>query len=116
MGREAERRPRSGEIRPAVAEHDRVQVDPMLIDQAEFGEASRQRWASNLDLAGALGLQLTDRALELTRNESALLGSGLGESGGAPVSRGPAQLITKHPKPSQCRMLPDFNCSRSSTG
>src|ERR671933_1720977 len=59
MGHKAERRPGSGEIWLSVAKHDGVQVDPILIDQAEFGEASRQGWASNFDLPGALGLQLT---------------------------------------------------------
>src|SRR5688572_12566006 len=40
MSHEAERRPGSGEIGLAVAEHDGVQVDPILIDQAKLGEAS----------------------------------------------------------------------------
>src|SRR4051794_11781660 len=34
---EAERRPGSGEIWLAVAKHDGVQVDSILIDQAKFG-------------------------------------------------------------------------------
>ena len=54
MGRKAERRPGSREIGLAVAKHDGVQVDPILIDQAKFGEASRQVRASNFDLPVAL--------------------------------------------------------------
>ena len=69
MGHQAERRPGAGEIRLAVAKHDGVQVDPILVDQAEFGEASRQGWAGNFDLAHALGFQLTDRRLEIIRNK-----------------------------------------------
>ena len=34
-----------------------MKVDAILVDQAEFGEASRQVRAGNLDLPGALGLQ-----------------------------------------------------------
>jgi hypothetical protein len=69
MGHEAERRPGSGEIRFAVAKHDGVQVNSILIDQAKFGEAVRQVRASDFDLPVALGLQLADRALEIILNE-----------------------------------------------
>jgi len=44
---QAERRPGSSEIWLAVTKHDGVQVDSILIDQAKFGEASRQVLASN---------------------------------------------------------------------
>ena len=50
----AERRPGAGEIWLAVTKHDGVQVDPILIDQAKFGEAARQVRASNFDLPVAL--------------------------------------------------------------
>src|SRR5262245_7120803 len=66
---QAERRSGSGEIWLAMTEHDRVQVDSILIDQAKFGEALRQVRASNLDLPVALGLQLADRALKITLNK-----------------------------------------------
>src|SRR5213593_3863803 len=69
ISHKAERRPGSGEIWLAVTKHDRVQVDSILINQAKFGEAVRQGWASNFDLPVALGLQLTDRALEIIRNK-----------------------------------------------
>src|SRR5688572_2032449 len=65
MSYEAERRPGSGEIGLAVTQHDRVQVDSILINQAKLGEAVRQGWASNFDLPVALGLQLADLALEI---------------------------------------------------
>jgi hypothetical protein len=48
-----------------VTWHDGVQVDSILIDQAEFSEALRQVRASNFDLPVALGLQLADRALKI---------------------------------------------------
>src|SRR5262245_26751119 len=50
MRHEAERWPGSGEIGFAMTEHDRVQVDPILIDQAEFGEAVRQVRPGHFDL------------------------------------------------------------------
>ena len=65
MGHKAERRPGSGEIRLALTQHDGVQVDSILIDQAKLGEAVRQGRASNFDLPVALGLQLADRTLEV---------------------------------------------------
>ena len=42
MSLEAERRPGPGEIWLAVTEHDGVQVDSILIDQAKCGQASCQ--------------------------------------------------------------------------
>src|SRR5207244_12343860 len=68
ISHKAERRPGSGEIWLAVTQHDGVQVDSILIDQAKFGEALRQVRASNFHLPVALGLQLTDRALEIILN------------------------------------------------
>src|SRR3990172_3451005 len=69
MSHKAEPRPGSGEIWLAMTEHDGVQVDSILIDQAKFGEALRQAWASNFDLPVALALQLADRALEVIFNK-----------------------------------------------
>jgi hypothetical protein len=65
VSHEAERRPGPGEIGAALTEHDRVQVDPILVDQAKFGQASRQVRAGNFDLAVAPGLQLADCPLEI---------------------------------------------------
>jgi hypothetical protein len=65
MSHEAERRPGSGEGGLAVTKHDGVQVDSVLVDQAKFGEVSRQIRARNFDLPGPLGLQLTDGTLEI---------------------------------------------------
>jgi hypothetical protein len=53
MIRKSKRRPGSGKIWLAVTQHDGVQIDSILIDQAKFGEASRQRRASNFDLSVA---------------------------------------------------------------
>ena len=52
-----------------MTEHDRVQVDSILIDQAKFGQALRQARASNFDLPVAPGLQLADRALQIILNK-----------------------------------------------
>src|SRR5262245_14869272 len=40
--RQMERRAWSGEVRLALAEHDRMQVDPILVDEAKLAEAVRQ--------------------------------------------------------------------------
>ena len=69
MSHEAERRPGPGEIGFAVTKHNRVQVDSVLIDQARFGEAFRQGWASNFDLPRAFGLQRADRAPKIILNK-----------------------------------------------
>jgi hypothetical protein len=44
----------------AVAKHDGVQVDPVVVNQAKLGEASRQIRAGDLDLLVLLGLQLLE--------------------------------------------------------
>jgi hypothetical protein len=65
MSHEAEPQPGSGEIWLAVTEHDGVQVDSILVDQAKLGEAVRQVRASHFDLPVTLGFELPDRALEI---------------------------------------------------
>src|SRR5258705_11040554 len=69
MSHKAERRPGSGQSRPAMTNDDGVQVDSILIDQAKFGEGLRQVLTSNFDLPVALGLQLADRALKVIFNK-----------------------------------------------
>src|SRR5262249_44802804 len=69
MSHESERRPGPGEIWLAVTKHDGGQGDSILIDQAKFGEASRQVRASHFDLPVALGFQLADRALKIMLNK-----------------------------------------------
>jgi hypothetical protein len=65
VGHEAERWPGACEVGRAVTEYDRMQVDPILIDQAELGEAPGQAGAGNLHLPVALGCQSADRSLEI---------------------------------------------------
>ena len=48
---------------------DGVQVDAILIDQSEFGEAARQRRARDFNLPRAVGLQRADRARKIARNQ-----------------------------------------------
>ena len=60
----------AGEIGLAVTKHDRMQVDPILIDQAQLGEAARQLRASDFNLPVALGLQFAHGALEIIRNKA----------------------------------------------
>src|SRR3546814_5019750 len=69
MGHEVKPGPWASEIGRAAAERDGVQIDTILIDQAKLGEAVGQIGAGNLDLSLALGLQRTNRALEIVRSE-----------------------------------------------
>jgi len=65
MSQKAERRPGPGEIWLAVTNHDGVQVDSILVDQAKFGQALREVRACHFDLPVAPGLQRADRTLEI---------------------------------------------------
>jgi hypothetical protein len=89
IGHKAERRPGPGEIWLAATKHDGVQVDSILIDQAKFGEALRQVWASNFDLPVALGLQLADSALKIILNKPGVGADRLLRSGRRPRRRQP---------------------------
>ena len=64
-GRKAERRPGAGEEWLAAAQHDGVEVDAIRIDQAEIGQASRQVWSGDVNLACALGFQPPYHRLEI---------------------------------------------------
>ena len=59
---EAERWPGASEERGAATEHE----GPILVDEAECGEASGQLGAGHFDLPVALGFQPADRAIEVT--------------------------------------------------
>jgi hypothetical protein len=48
---QVERRPGAGEERPAAPQHDGAQVEPILIDKTSPGQALRQDWAANVNLA-----------------------------------------------------------------
>ncbi len=57
-GHQAERRPGAGEEWPATTEHDGVEVDSILVNQSEAGQASCQDWSGNLNFPSWLHLQL----------------------------------------------------------
>ena len=63
--RKPERRPGTGEIGLALAEHDRVHVDAIFIDQAQFGETVRKLRPSHFNFPGEFGLQCADRAFDI---------------------------------------------------
>src|ERR1700722_17068084 len=68
-GHKAQRRPRAGEEWLAVTKHDGMQVESILIDQTEIGEALRQLWSANVNLPGKLSLQPTYRRLKVISDE-----------------------------------------------
>ena len=53
---QTERRPRSSEVWLPVTQHDGVQIDSILVDQAKLGETSRQVRTGNLYLPVVLDL------------------------------------------------------------
>src|SRR3546814_3642669 len=69
MGHDVKPGPWASEIGRAAAERDGVQIVTILIDQAKLGEAVGQIGAGNLDLSLALGLQRTNRALEIVADQ-----------------------------------------------
>jgi hypothetical protein len=69
-GHEAERGAGGGEVGFAGAEHDRVQVDPVLIDQPKPGQALRQLRSTNFNLPGKPVFQVTDHRLEIFPDQS----------------------------------------------
>ena len=63
-----ERRPRAGKEWRAATKHDGAEIKLILIDQTGFGQALRQGWSANLNLACQLGLQAPDHLLEVIRD------------------------------------------------
>src|SRR5579883_3442328 len=45
----AERRPGAGEERLATTEHDRVEVDSILVNKTKVGQATCQDWSGNFN-------------------------------------------------------------------
>src|SRR6476619_4916443 len=66
-GHKAERWPGAGEEGRAAAKHDRVEVEPILIDKT--GQASRQLWSADMNLASALRLQPAYHGVDVIRNQ-----------------------------------------------
>src|SRR4051812_37614851 len=64
-GHEAEARSRAAEERLAATEHEGTEVELILIDETELGEACREFGSGDFDLALMVGLQLPDEGLEI---------------------------------------------------
>jgi hypothetical protein len=64
-GHKAEWRPGAGEERLAATQYDGVEVEPILIDQTEVSQTSRQLWSGDVNLACALSLQPPYDSLEV---------------------------------------------------
>ena len=60
-----ERRPGPGEEWRATTKHDGAEVELILIDKTGMGQALRQDWSANLNLADDLGLEPGDRRLDV---------------------------------------------------
>ena len=59
VGHKAERRPGAGEEWLAATKHDGVEVESILIDKTNVGQASRQVWSGDFNLPNELSLQPT---------------------------------------------------------
>jgi hypothetical protein len=55
-GHEAQRRPRAGEERLAATQHDGMEVQSILVDEAKVGQTSRELGSGNFNLPIALSL------------------------------------------------------------
>jgi len=65
VGRDkAERRSGTGEVRLAAAKDERANVEPVLVDKTEIGEARRQLRARNVDLAFDVRIQPTHEGFD----------------------------------------------------
>ena len=64
-----ERRPGAGEEWRAATKHDGAEVEPILIDKTGLGQALRQDWSANVNLASQLSLQLAYHRLEVVRDK-----------------------------------------------
>src|SRR5215470_16103379 len=61
----AERRSGSGKERRAAAKYDGAEVESILINKTQVGQASCQIWSSNINLPIKLSLQPTYHSLEV---------------------------------------------------
>ena len=68
-GHQVERRPAAGEEWRATTKHDGAEVESILIDKTGFGQALRQGWSANVNLASELGLQPACHLLEVIRDK-----------------------------------------------
>ena len=69
QGPSPERRPAAGEEWLATTKHDGAEVESILIDQAEVGQASGQAGSGDVNFPGELSFQPTDRRLEVIFDE-----------------------------------------------
>ena len=69
VGHKAERRPGAGEEWLAATKHDGVEVESILINKTKVGQASRQVWSGDFNLASELCLQPAYHRLEVIRDK-----------------------------------------------
>jgi hypothetical protein len=66
-----ERRPGAREEWLATTQHNGAEVESILIDKIGLGQALRQDWSGNVNLAGQLGLQPAYHLLKVIRDSFA---------------------------------------------
>src|SRR5215469_13221081 len=76
-GHQVERRPGAGEEWLATTKHDGAEVQSILIDKTGFGQALRQGWSANVNLARQVGLELAYQLLEVIRDKRGVWANGL---------------------------------------
>ncbi|HVH61189.1 MAG TPA: hypothetical protein VM709_12675, partial [Candidatus Sulfotelmatobacter sp.] len=68
-GHQAKRRPGAGEEWRATTKHDGVKVESILIDKTGIGQALRQDWGANVNLASQFSLQPAYRLFKVIRDK-----------------------------------------------
>ena len=64
-----ERRPGAREEWLATTKHDGAEVESILIDKTGLGQALRQDWSANVNLASQLSLEPAYHPLEVIRDK-----------------------------------------------
>src|SRR5277367_90563 len=84
-----ERRPGAREEWLATTHHDGAEVESILIDKTGLGQALRQDWSANLNLASQLGLQPPYHVLEVIRDKRGVGANGLEGTRHNPLRQAP---------------------------
>src|SRR4051812_37434745 len=69
IGNDAERWSSAGKVRLSGAKHERAEVEMILVDETEVGEARRQGGPRNVDLTHDVLLQLAHERVDVLPDE-----------------------------------------------
>src|SRR3954449_5763172 len=84
IGNDAERWSSAGKVRLSGAKHEGAEVETILVDETEVGEARRQGGPRDVDLTFDLFLQSADKNLDVLADESRIRADRLERTGDDP--------------------------------